>query len=111
MKIRNIIPIPALLLMLTVVACGGNKGNQTETVTKEVIKVPEFNADSAYHYIQAQANFGPRVPNTQAHKDCGNYIAEQLEKFGAKVYNQNADLIAWDGTILKSRNIIGAYKR
>ena len=111
MKIRNILVAPALLLMLTVVACGNsNKGNQTETVTKEVIKAPEFNADSAYQYIQAQADFGPRVPNTQAHKDCGNYIASQLEKFGAKVYNQNADLVAWDGNILKSRNIIGAYK-
>ena len=33
-----------------------------------------------------------------------------IGKFGAKVYNQYADLIAYDGTILKSRNIIGAYK-
>ena len=41
---------------------------------------------------------------------CGEYLAQQLEKFGAKVYNQRADLIAWDGTILKARNIIGAYK-
>lgn len=80
------------------------------TVDKEVIKAPEFNADSAYQYIQVQADFGPRVPNTQAHKECGEYLAGQLEKFGAKVYNQYADLIAYDGTILKSRNIIGAYK-
>lgn len=111
MKIRNILAAPALLLLLTAVSCGNsNKGNQTEAVTKDVIKAPEFNADSAYQYIQAQADFGPRVPNTQAHRDCGNYIAGQLEKFGAKVYNQYADLIAWDGTVLKSRNIIGAYK-
>ena len=47
---------------------------------------------------------------SQAHKECGEYLAGQLEKFGAKVYNQYADLIAYDGTILKSRNIIGAYK-
>ena len=52
----------------------------------------------------------PVFPNTQAHKECGEYLAGQLEKFGAKVYNQYADLIAYDGTILKSRNIIGAYK-
>ena len=43
-------------------------------------------------------------------KNVGEYLAGQLEKFGAKVYNQYADLIAYDGTILKSRNIIGAYK-
>lgn len=112
MKIKNVLVIPVLLLVLTAVACGNSKSrnDRTETVDKEVIKAPEFNADSAYQYIQVQADFGPRVPNTQAHKECGEYLAGQLEKFGAKVYNQYADLIAYDGTILKSRNIIGAYK-
>ena len=118
MKIRNVLVIPFLLLVLTAVSCGNSKSrnDRTETVDKEVIKAPEFDADSAYQYIQAdrapgrQADFGPRVPNTQAHKECGEYLAGQLEKFGAKVYNQYADLIAYDGTILKSRNIIGAYK-
>ena len=51
------------------------------------------------------------VSLTRRHtKNVGEYLAGQLEKFGAKVYNQYADLIAYDGTILKSRNIIGAYK-
>ena len=107
MKIRNVLVIPFLLLVLTAVSCGNSKSrnDRTETVDKEVIKAPEFNADSAYQYIQVQADFGPRVPNTQAHKECGEYLAGQLEKFGAKVYNQYADLIAYDGTILKSRNM------
>lgn len=104
--------IPGLLLLFTVLSCGNsnNRSEQTTETEKEVIKAPSFNADSAYLYIQAQADFGPRVPNTQAHQACGNYLAAQLEKFGAKVYNQYADLIAYDGTVLKARNIIGAYK-
>ncbi len=111
-KIKNILAVPVLLVVLTAVACGNskNKSGQPEEIAKEVIKAPEFNADSAYQYIQAQADFGPRVPNTSAHQACGDYLASQLEKFGAKVYNQYADLIAYDGTILKARNIIGAYK-
>ena len=95
----SLIPLFTLAMTITV-ACG----NKTQTVN-----VPAFNADSAYQYIQAQADFGPRVPNTDAHKACGDYLADQLEKFGAKVYNQYADLIAYDNTILKARNIIGAY--
>lgn len=81
MKIRNVLVIPFLLLVLTAVSCGNSKSrnDQTETVDKEVIKAPEFNADSAYQYIQVQADFGPRVPNTQAHKECGEYLAGQLE--------------------------------
>lgn len=112
MKIKNILAAPVLLLFLTAVSCGNSKSNsgQPEETDKEVIKAPEFNADSAYRYIQVQADFGPRVPNTRAHKECGDYLAGQLEKFGAKVYNQYADLIAYDGTLLKARNIIGAYK-
>jgi Predicted aminopeptidases len=74
------------------------------------VAVPEFNADSAYQYIQNQVDFGPRVPNTAAHVETGKYIAQKLEEFGAKVTNQYADLIAYNGTILKARNIIGSYK-
>ena len=113
MKMRKIFIVPFLLLGLAaVVSCGNSKkgDDSKETEKKVVIKAPEFNADSAYAYIQAQADFGPRVPNTQAHRDCGEYLAKQLETFGAKVYSQYADLIAWDGTTLKARNIIGAYK-
>ena len=67
MKIRNVLVIPFLLLVLTAVSCGNSKSrnDRTETVDKEVIKAPEFDADSAYQYIQVQADFGPRVPNTQ----------------------------------------------
>ena len=112
MKNKNILTILFLMLVLTVISCGNSnkKSDRIDAVEKEVVKAPEFNADSAYAYVGAQADFGPRVPNTKAHEECGEYLAQQLEKFGAKVYNQRADLIAWDGTILKARNIIGAYK-
>lgn len=71
---------------------------------------PQFDADSAYLYVKNQVDFGPRVPNTKEHVACGNYLASQLEAFGAQVTNQYADLIAYDGTLLKARNIIGSYK-
>ena len=113
MRIKKLFIAPMFLLALTgVVACGSSKkSDDSQAVEKKVvIKAPTFDADSAYTYVKAQTDFGPRVPNTQAHRDCGEYLAKQLEKFGARVYNQYADLEAWDGTILKSRNIIGAYK-
>ncbi len=102
-----------LLLVFATVACSSNKRSATdrteETVAGEKVSVPVFNADSAFGYVKAQADFGPRVPNTVAHKACGEYLAAKLEQFGARVYNQYADLVAYDGTLLKSRNIIGAY--
>ena len=101
-----------LLMVVAAIACG-NKSNASGTEENkdktESVNVPAFNADSAYAYVQIQANFGPRVPNTAAHRTCGDYLAAKLEQLGAKVYNQYADLVAYDNTILKARNIIGAY--
>ena len=85
MKNKNILTILFLMLILTVISCGNSnkKSDRIDAVEKEVVKAPEFNADSAYAYVGAQADFGPRVPNTKAHEECGEYLAQQLEKFGA----------------------------
>jgi len=77
--------------------------------TGTAVSVPDFNADNAYNFVKAQVDFGPRVPNTKAHEECGDYLAGKLQEYGAKVTNQRADLVAYDGTILKARNIIGSY--
>lgn len=97
---------------LLISSCGSSKKSDNSIEKEKTvsnIQAPVFNADSAYHYINNQVVFGPRVPNSEAHKKCGEYLAYELKRFGAKVYNQYADLVAYDGTILKSRNIIGEY--
>lgn len=103
-----------LALALLLGACGNKPKSQTLPDATELqatpqVAVPVFNADSAYSYVEAQTAFGPRVPNSAAHRLCGDYLARQLEAFGAKVYNQRADLVAYDNTLLKARNIIGSY--
>lgn len=109
MKKKSMLPLVGLLLLSTL-ACG-NKSKVSDSETKKVtVQVPPFNADSAYQYTQAQVDFGPRMPNTKEHVACGNYLAQKLESFGATVTSQYADLIAYDGTLLKARNIIGSYK-
>lgn len=110
---RNCTLIPLCLVLLAFIACSNNTkkaSDDTETTTKSVVNVPQFNADSAYQYVKAQVDFGPRVPNTKAHVDCGNYLADKLTEFGAKVTSQYVDLPAYTGTLLKARNIIGSYK-
>lgn len=110
---KNMALMCAPLIGAMLVSCGSSKKNSSQTEeaeTRVMTEAPAFDADSAYSYISAQVKFGPRVPNTSAHKACGDYLASQLQRFGAKVYNQYAELIAYDGTILKGRNIVGAYK-
>lgn len=112
-RTHTLIPLLLGLLIVATVSCSNHKkaaSEEAEETEKQVVDVPQFNADSAYLYIQTQVDFGPRVPNTAAHRACGDYLAGKLKELGATVYNQYADLPAYDGTMLKARNIIGAYK-
>lgn len=97
-------------------ACGSagspEQGSTTTTIPQPPVttsKAPTFEADSAYAYVANQVSFGPRVPNSKAHKQCGDYLAAELTRFGAQLYVQEANLKAYDGTLLEARNLIGSY--
>ena len=110
---RNSMFILSAFILFSAFSCGtnGSKTTSTDITEKKVIvQVPQFDADSAYKYIQAQVDFGPRTPNSKGHVACGDYLAAKLAEHGAKVISQNAELPAYDGTLLKARNIIGSFK-
>lgn len=81
--------------------------NDTETM---VAVGSEFNADSAYLFCEKQCDFGPRTMNSDAHDKCGAWIVDKFKQYGCSVIEQKADLKAYDGTMLKSNNIIASYK-
>lgn len=70
---------------------------------------PVFDADSAYAYVARQVAFGPRVPNSEAHKECAAYLAAELERHGATLYLQETVVTAYNGDKLEAVNIIGAF--
>ena len=88
-------------------ACSTTK-KQAEN--QPVVKI-EFDADSAYTFCAAQCGFGPRTMNSEAHERCGQWIVQQFQRFGYLVEQQHADLKGYDGTILKSTNIIARNKK
>lgn len=67
-------------------------------------------ADSAYLFCQQQCDFGPRTMNSEAHERCGAWIADRFRQYGMEVIQQQADLRGYDGTVLKSTNIIASYR-
>ncbi len=69
----------------------------------------EFNADSAYAFCTAQCDFGPRTMNSEAHEQCSRWIQQKFAQYGYQVQTQKADLKGYDGTILKSTNIIAHH--
>ena len=85
-----------------------NQTTRSAQNTEKTINIPVFSSDSAYSFIKHQVDFGPRVPNTKAHDACAQYLSFELKRLGAEVTEQKVDLTAFDGTILKSINIIGS---
>ncbi|EMR02267.1 M28 family peptidase [Cesiribacter andamanensis] len=108
--------LPALLVLMLMNACGGNGRDYVAdqpaapVVSRlEGVTVPAFNADSAYEFIARQVAFGPRVPNTAAHRQAGDYFIAKFREYGAEVQVQEFTAEAFDGTRLELRNIIASY--
>jgi len=96
-----------VLAFFTLLSC--NQAKQTTKTEEAPLIIPTFSPDSAYNYVNAQVQMGPRVPNSKQHNQCAEYLTSQLKKFGANVIEQNADLKGYDGKVLHSVNIIGVF--
>lgn len=102
--------------VLILASCGGKKKPQPPVNnhppvnnTTTFAAAPVFNADSAYAFVEKQLSFGPRVPNSEGHKKCGDYLISQLKTYGAEVIVQEAKVMAYTGASLRIRNIIARY--
>ena len=71
---------------------------------------PPFCADSASLVCPQQCSFGPRTMNSKAHDDCEQWIVRKFQSYGMTVIPQKTVLQGYDGTPLRSTNIIASYK-
>lgn len=91
--------------------CGSNsekKGAEVD-VTEAGAEVPIFNSDSAWSFIKSQVDFGYRIPGSEAHEACGDYLVTELKRMGLIVTEQRDRVEAFDGSLLPMRNIVGSY--
>lgn len=102
----------ATALVAGALSCNGSRGADRTVPDAEDTPVAinvEFNADSAYENVARQVAFGPRVPGTQSHRDCGDWLVEQLKRSGGEVIEQKTTVTAFDGTRLPMRNIFAQF--
>ena len=105
----NITCIVLPILSSMIFSCTNYSEKKTEDNNdKESILVPEFNADSAYSYIANQVHFGPRIPNSQSHKNCKAYLSNTLKQFADTVYDQQFNQNVY-GKDLLFTNIIASF--
>ncbi|MBD5375209.1 MAG: M28 family peptidase [Bacteroides sp.] len=106
-----------LSLSAIISLCGCRQaGNATTTATNpaEAAEASRnqltFNADSAYSYIKKQVEFGPRVPGTDSHRRCAEWLAEMLALTSPdSLIVQNAQVSAFTGDELPITNIMAMY--
>ncbi|MDE6803353.1 MAG: M28 family peptidase [Muribaculaceae bacterium] len=106
---RIVVAVLSALSLAGCAATGGKAAADSTAVEPETVPPPVFEADSAYAYLKRQVDFGPRVPNTDAHRLTGQWLASELTRHGAVVTEQKATLTAFDGTQLMATNIMGRF--
>lgn len=92
-------------------SCGAGKKSASTQETQPAeeaqatVSSYAFSPDSAYAFVAKQVEFGPRVPGSQAHRLCGDWLSAKLKGYGADVTEQTASLTTFDGTRIPMRNI------
>jgi hypothetical protein len=103
-----------LFFVVGFIACSEDKPRNTavkETKKKrfKLVEMPIVNADSVYKFVKTQVEFGPREPNSKAHKLCGDWMVAKLKSFNFDVVEQKGTQIAHDSKKLFYRNVIGRF--
>ena len=105
-----------LLILLSFTSCEENKKSQSQSQSKSQSKsqsqsqiIPDFNADSAYHYVKQQLDFGPRVPGSEAHARCVDYFIDFFNAKADTVYIQDFRTRLYNGNGIDGKNIIASF--
>lgn len=109
MKNKCLIIMAAACLLLA--ACNKNKtaADDSAIVNYNEVKTPLFNADSAYHFVKVQCDFGPRVPQSKSAENCAQWLISYLKSKADTVYVQEFTSELWNGEKVKGKNIIASF--
>ena len=102
--------IAILLGCLVFIATACDHKNKPKTETPETqVTLPAFDNDSAYAFVKAQTDFGPRVLGTEAHENCRIWLLNKLREYCDTVYNQSFTAKTYDGKSWPCANLIGSF--
>ena len=100
------------LVVLTIFSCDNKQNSkpaaQPAPQAKQVV-IPQFNAASAYNYVAKQLEFGPRVPGSEAHKQCAEWFIDFFNEKADTVYVQDFRTRLYNGNGIDGKNIIAAF--
>ena len=99
--------------MILVFAGCENEMKPTQTTTqkqeKKNVVVPAFVGDSAYYFVKRQCDFGPRVPESEAHELCAMWMIETLRGYADTVFVQDFRTRIYNERGIDGKNIIASF--
>ncbi|MDZ7719462.1 MAG: M28 family peptidase [Balneolaceae bacterium] len=109
-----------IVAFLILIGCTSEPGLEFQEQGRAV---PEFSSDQAYQYIEEQLEFGPRVPNSDAHRKAVQYLRNHfletagqqsvfVQSFETEVYGDSLQLyniLASFGTEKQDRILLAAH--
>lgn len=105
-----------LLAALGAVGCGSSSsssspsGDGGDGVPDSVVALPAFDGRRAYDDVSRQVAFGPRVPGSEAHRRCADWIDSCMRAAGADtVFSQTATVDNGRGGTMPIRNVFARF--
>ncbi|WP_235291595.1 M28 family peptidase [Portibacter lacus] len=96
-----------LIIGFAMFSCKSDPKPQTvETKLKARAKVPVFNIDSSFSYLEKQLDFGFRIPGTAEHEATKDWLVAKFKEFGLSVKVQKFNTTIFNGQKMPGYNII-----
>ncbi len=98
-------------MSLYLFSCSDTGSPQRLNFAEQGRAVPEFNADSAYHFVEQQVQLGPRNPGSVGHRKAKEFLLGKLRDYAGErsVYAQSFTAVGYDSDTLSLSNIIAAF--
>ncbi|MEE2954011.1 MAG: M28 family peptidase [Bacteroidota bacterium] len=98
-----------VLLCFVLLSCSSENNFKNNPSKKTVVTIPNFNADSAYHFVKTQVEFGPRALSTEGWRKCALYLEKKLSSYCKNVTVQEAKITTYDKKNHTLKNIIASF--
>ncbi|TVR13856.1 MAG: M28 family peptidase [Balneolaceae bacterium] len=104
---RSIFFAALIFLLMLTAGCRSDDGFE---FSEQGRFVPAFSSERAFQYIEEQVNFGPRVPNSEAHRRAIQYFNDHFRETAGNdaVYIQSFQQVVY-GDTLNLYNLIAAF--
>lgn len=105
-------PFLVFLMLISLLGGDGLRSGSEQGLTKRQRtnpNIPTFDGKSAYKYLRAQTNFGPRAPGSAEHERCLSYLQSELNKYADAVNLQEFSHTVDKGRPYRLTNIIASF--